>query len=160
MSTLAKLARLDHSWTGCITINILLSNAEQLDSQLECTALDFPYQLSAHRPISFVRRHSKRNKSGVAPLQAWTIADDSWSDSVRASFTKRCNLNPQAKPPQRIQFLEDAMRNASTMVRRKALHREATSIEDRISATMMLLRAHEHRSSCRAKRAVSLYPRL
>ena len=59
-----------------------------------------------------------------------------------------------------MQFLNDAMRSASSMVRRKVSQPAATKVEERNSATMMLLRAHDQGSDPKVRRAVSLYPRL
>ena len=134
--------------------------ADQLDCQLECVALDFPYQLSAHRPISFARRHCKRSADASPPLQVWTISHEAWAPIVKETFSQRCRFNPQAKTLQRIQFLKQAMRHASSVVRRKALDKVASCVEDRISATMMMIRAQESCNHSRVKAAVSLYPRL
>ena len=48
---------------------------DQLDRQLECGALSFPYGLSAHRPVSFARRVPVPKTGGVAPLKVWAVVE-------------------------------------------------------------------------------------
>ena len=117
--------------------------SEQIDRHLECAVMEKPQSLSPHAPISFSRRLPSKNLTSPPPLKPSTILQDEWPSLVEANCRLCCSRNLQAEGPQRLTFLKLGMRQASKKLSRDSVNRTAQTHEERMNATMSMLRAAE-----------------
>ena len=132
--------------------------SEQQDRHTECVALEWPYRLSTHRPIHFARvSHSRRQ--GKPALSERVLTSPDYPGRVERVF-KESLRGRNSHGLAQLDLLKFAMRKAADEIYREKKERPAATTEERISASISLLRALQRRDAEQAQRMLKQYSHL
>ena len=89
----------------------------QLDYSCYCNALEWNFEVSRHRAISFARRSPKPRCSEDRPLDASVFKLPSWPDFVSRDFRARCEQDYLPSTPNRHSvLLKDSIRECHSNI--------------------------------------------
>ncbi len=135
--------------------------SSQLDRHYSCTPLEWVKHLSAHRPISFARRHASRHEDVARPLPTGPLSDPSWAGRVSLRFGElRSSDLVDDQPLRRLTLLKRAIRDVTEAMAEEKVEITANSVEDKLGWTIRFLRAAEEASLGRMARCAAAYPFL
>ena len=134
--------------------------SDLLDRQLFAGVEDWDFSTSRHRPV-FAGRRSPPPRSGPRPISAAVIQRSGWGMRVTTEYHSRLDEAPDADPVLRLSLLKRAIRQVSdTMEAEHGPVPAADTPEEKLGATMSLIRGIESTAPGAISRALARYPHL
>ena len=118
-----------------------MSICEQQDRHIECVALQWPYGLSAHRPVHFarVRSHGKLTKR---PIPLWTVGDPRFSLFVTEQFQILVDHEGATNSFDKLRILKKkAIRKTCFALERESKIRPSLTVEEKLATCIRARRA-------------------
>ena len=146
-------SRLDRIYTNQHT-------AEQLDRRIQCAALEWPQDLSAHRAV-IASRSAPQPVRTDRPIPDHVIHLKDWPCAVSREFHQLCSESPDISDVGKLKLLKTAMRHATKAVQVKQnMTTLAITLEDRLGITLRFLRALEFGRLGSVNSCLLRYPKL
>ena len=132
----------------------------QAQKHCECIALPFPLGLSAHRPLSFSRRLPNKHRCELAlpPLPIAGVENSLYAARVERIFNARMQDKRDPKEFETLAVLKIAMRAAANELANLPKHREAFTIEEKLSSVFGFLHAVEQCDIRKQTKYTDRYP--
>ena len=147
-------SRLDRIYTNQHT-------ADQLDRRIQCAALEWVPQLSAHRAVTASRCSPQQSDPDTRPIPAHVIQHRDWPCVVSREFHQLCKEEPGKSDVGKLKLLKTAMRHAAkTLQWNHDANSEATTLEDRLGLTLRFIRALETGRIGAINECLLRYPKL
>ena len=135
--------------------------ADQLDKQFSASTLPRT-RLSTHRPITFARRSKQAldQEQKRPQFPSYILSHKQWKRNLHLNYHEKLHndTNP-GNPLRRLELLKQAMWDAATTLQHDAPP-EAETLEDKLSWTMIFIRAAETLNIRRMERAAAAYPHI
>ena len=144
--------------------------SEQLDHQFGCRPLKRESELSAHAAISFFRYKRPISKepycqsedsSALPAINQSTIRHPDWARRVAAELAEiSTESNDFDNPFRKLVLLKRAIRTVSTNMTQEELYEPAVETEDKLNATLSLIRAAQATNLAKMRRKYLEYPTI
>ena len=135
--------------------------ADQLDRTFAISALART-NLSTHRPITFSRKTKPKNNANdnQGPFPAYILHHENWKRDLHLNYHERLHDSQEGSNPlRRLELLKMFMWEVANKLKQLPPPK-ATSTEDKLSWTMVFIRAAENLAIGRMEKAATAYPHL